>query len=137
MKKQTIHQLLTDIYYTVPKAEETVVSSHYENLTTNELHVLRSLAVGGYKDVEAVARALHINSYAVTGTLDTLVTKEYITREWDLTDKGTRALETYKDLIRQGIGEMVQSMSDDEVDTIIRGLGFLSGYIGHLTSPEH
>lgn len=137
MKKQTIHQLLADIYYNAPQAEETVVNSHYKDLSTNELHVLRTLAVGEHKDVETVARALRINSYAVKGTLDTLVKKEYITQEWKLTDKGTRALETYKDLIRQGIGEMVQSMSDDEVDTIIRGLGFLSGYIGHLTSPEH
>ena len=46
-------------------------------------------------------------------------------------------LQTYKELIRQGIGDMVQNMSDDEVDTIIRGLGFLRGYIGQLTSPEH
>lgn len=136
MKKQTIHQLLADIYYNAPQAEETVVNSHYEDLTANELHVLRTLAVGGHKDVEAVARVLRINSYAVTGTLDTLVAKEYITREWELTDKGTLALNTYKDLIRQGIGDMVQSMSDDEVDSIIRGLGFLSGYIDRLTSPE-
>lgn len=137
MKKRTIHQLLADIYYNAPQVENTVVSSHYEDLTTNEIHVLRTLAVGGHKDVEAVARALCINSYAVQGTLDNLVTKEYITREWELTDKGTLALETYKDLIRQGIGEMVQSMSDDEVDSIIRGLGFLSGYIDRLNSPEH
>lgn len=137
MKKRTIHQLLADIYYNAPQVENTVVSSHYEDLTTNEIHVLRTLAVGGHKDVEAVARALCINSYAVTGTLDTLVAKEYITREWELTNKGALAVETYKDLIRQGIGEMVQSMSDEEVDSIIRGLGFLSGYIDRLNSQEH
>ena len=137
MKKQTIHQLLADIYYSAPQAEDAVVSSHYEDLTTNELHALRILAVGEHKDAETLARALRINSCAATGALDELVKKEYITQERQLTEKGTQALETYEELIRQGIGDMVQSMSDDEVDTIIRGLGFLRGYIGQLTCPEH
>lgn len=136
MKKQTIQQLLTDIYYSTPKAENAVVASHYTDLTSNELHVLRALVVGECKEAEAVAKMLRINSYSVKGTLNGLWKKGYLTEELELTEKGTLAIETYKELIRKGIGEMIESMTDEEVDVIIRGLGFLSGYIEHLTSAE-
>ena len=134
MKKQTIQQLLTDIYYSAPRAENAVVVSHYTDLTTNEIHVLRALVVGERKDAETVAKILRSNSYSVKGTLDGLGKKGYLTEELELTEKGTLAIETYNVLIRKGIGEMIERMTDEEVDVIIRGLGFFSEYIEHLAS---
>ena len=136
MKNQTIHKLLTDIYYNIPEAEESVVGQNCEELTANEMHILRIIAVRPQKDAKTIAESLRMGKYAVEGSLDRMKEKGYVTPDLNLTPKGEEALEIYKELIQKGIAAMVHEMSDEEVDTIIRGLGLLNDYIEQLTGVE-
>lgn len=144
MKKQTIQELLTNIYYNVPEAETITLGENSENLSTNQMHILRLIDHGERKTPEAVARGLGLGIRTLECSLSILEQKGCITRQKPtegesecslaLTEKGEKALAGYRNVIREGIGTMVQDMSDEDVNSIIKGLGLLDEYLQQITN---
>ena len=137
MKKQKIQNLLEDIYHSAPEVENIVVENKYEDLTTNEMHIIKAVYIREHKGIGAVANYLHLGRHSVAGSINRLEEKGYVTREnhpggehtvhLTLTEKGKEALDVYKGIVRKGIENMISEMSDEEVDTIIKGMGLLMG----------
>ena len=133
MKKKTIHELLANIYYSVPEAETLTIREHQESLETDELHILRLLSSVEKKSPEKIARVLGMDMRTLERNFLVLQQKGCITEVYELTEKGQEHLNTYQKTIREGIGTMIQDMSDEDVNTIIKGLGLLDEYLQQIT----
>ena len=133
MKKKTIHELLANIYYSVPEAETLTIREHQESLETDELHILRLLSSVEKKSPEKIARVLGMDMRTLERNFLVLQQKGCITEVYELTEKGQEHLNTYQKTIREDIGTMIQDMSDEDVNTIIKGLGLLDEYLQQIT----
>lgn len=130
MKKQMMQNLLTEIYDTAPAVESLAVEKNIQKLTANEIHLIRAIDIHGPRGITAVAGSLHLGETTVMGDIRRLENQGYVKKEEHtigLTAEGEKVLAEYKDMIRNGVEEMFTNMSDEEVDTIIRGMEILKG----------
>lgn len=128
MKKQTIQKLLAEIYDRAPEAESLAVKKNIRNLTATEIHLIRAVDVRGQGGISAVARSLRMGESLTAGHLRSLEVRGYVKKEEGkvfLTEEGEKALTEYKNMIRNGVDELFGNMSDDEVDTVIKGMEIL------------
>ena len=130
MKKQMIQNLLTEIYDTAPEVESLAIEKNIQKLTANEIHLIRAIDIHGQKGITAVAGSLHLGETTVMGDIRRLENRGYVKKEETaiaLTAEGEKVLAEYKAMIRNGVEEMFTGMSDEEVDTIIKGMEILKG----------
>ena len=128
MKKQKIQSLLAEIYDTAPEAESLAVEKKMQDLTANDIHLIRAIDIRGQKGMAAIAGSLRLGETTVRGDVCSLEKRGYVKtveNEVALTAEGEKALAGYKDMIRNGVEEMFTGMSDEEVDTVIKGMEIL------------
>lgn len=128
MKKQTIQNLLAEIYDSAPEAESLAVKKNIQNLTAEEIHMIRTVDVRGQSGITAIARSLRLEDSLTAGYLCSLEVRGYVKQKegkYFLTEEGEKALAEYKDMIRNGVEELFANMSDSEVDTVIKGMELL------------
>lgn len=128
MRKQTIQNLLIEIYDSAPEAESIAVEKNIQNLTAQELHMIRIVDVRGQSGLIAIARSLRLDTSLTAGYLCSLEVRGYVKQKegkFSLTEEGEKVLAEYKDMIRNGVEELFAHMSDDEVDTVIKGMELL------------
>ena len=136
MKKQTIQNLLAEIYDSAPEAESLAVKKNIQNLTAEEIHMIRTVDVRGQSGITAIARSLRLEDSLTAGYLCSLEVRGYVKQKegkYFLTEEGEKALAEYKDMIHNGVEELFANMSDSEVDTVIKGMELLKECFSSIT----
>lgn len=113
-----------------------------KDLSVRELHVIEAVAVlqGQHRNTMAeIARYLHLSPASLTTAVNTLVRKEYLTREYspadrrvifvETTEKGEAANRKYLDFVRDLIWHVSSDLDEATSDAIIETLMKLSEYL--------
>jgi DNA-binding MarR family transcriptional regulator len=126
---EVINQQWTDIYYSLHYV-------HQENISHQAIRILQHLEKNKNITVGNLANHLDVSHNTASEHTKRLIKKGYVTKKRSnqderkvfviLTEKGTEILYRHTQLDKEKLGKVLQNLSDDDVETMIKALSTLS-----------
>ncbi|MCD7724103.1 MAG: MarR family transcriptional regulator [Clostridiales bacterium] len=119
----TLNEVLVKLFRNVNTIEEKAIrTEEYQDLTTNDMHVIEAIGLDTARNMTSVAKALEVTTGTLTIAVNSLVKKGYVDRvrsEEDrrvvlvsLSEKGQRAFlrhqKFHEDMIEAVVGELTE-----------------------------
>ena len=135
----TLNEVLVRLFRNINSIEEQVINkSEYQNMTTNDMHVIEAIGLGEPKNMTSVAKTLMVTTGTLTISVNSLVKKGFVERvrsEEDrrvvlisLTAKGRKAFRDHQQFHEEMVSSVVSSLSEEEQLILQKALGNLSEF---------
>ncbi len=129
----TLNEVLVKLFRNVNTIEERAIrTGEYQDVTTNDMHVIEAIGLDTAKNMTSVARALEVTTGTLTIAVNSLVKKGYVNRarsEEDrrvvlisLSDKGKKAYLHHQKFHEDMIGAVVAELSEEEQRVLEKAL---------------
>ena len=97
-----LNEVLVRLFRDIMDIEEkAIITSEYQDITNNDMHVIEAIGIGAPKNMSAIAKELSVTVGTLTIAMNSLVKKGYVVRERgqedrrvvyiSLSDRGRRA----------------------------------------------
>lgn len=135
----TLNELLVRLFRDVNVMEERALrTEEYNDVTTNDMHVIEAIGMEEAKNMTSVARSLEVTTGTLTIAVNSLVKKGYVNRvrsEEDrrvvlisLSEKGKRAYLHHRKFHEQMIAVVVEELTEEEQQVLERALAKLNRF---------
>ncbi len=143
----TLNEILVRLFRDINAIEERAIrTEEYENMTTNDMHVIEAIGMDGAKNMTSVAKALEVTTGTLTIAVNSLVKKGYVNRirsEEDrrvvlisLSDKGKKAFLHHQKFHEQMISDVLQELTEEEQQVLEKALTKLNRFFRSRPSCE-
>ena len=131
--RNTLNEMLVRLFRNVNVIEERAIrTGEYNDVTTNDMHVIEAIGMDEAKNMTSVARSLDVTTGTLTIAVNSLVKKGYVDRvrsEEDrrvvlisLSEKGKRAYLHHRKFHDRMIGAVVEELTEEEQQVLERAL---------------
>lgn len=135
----TLNEVLVRLFRNINAIEESVIKQNeYQNITTNDMHVIEAIGMREPKNMTAVARSLMVTTGTLTIAVNGLVKKGFVERsrsEEDrrvvlvsLTDKGRKAYVSHQRFHEEMVEAVTDELSDAEQIVLEKALSRLNRF---------
>ena len=135
----TLNEVLVRLFRNINSIEEQVINkSEYQNMTTNDMHVIEAIGISEPRNMTAVARALMVTTGTLTISVNSLVKKGFVERtrsEEDrrvvlvsLTEKGRAAYRSHEKFHIDMVAAITEELSDEEQVILEKALSRLNRF---------
>ena len=129
----TLNEVLVKLFRSVNTIEEKAIrTEEYQDVTTNDMHVIEAIGLNTAKNMTSVAKTLEVTTGTLTIAVNSLVKKGYVDRvrsEEDrrvvlvsLSDKGKKAYLHHRKFHEDMIEAVVSEMSEEEQRVLEKAL---------------
>ncbi len=143
----TLNEILVRLFRDINAIEERAIrTEEYENMTTNDMHVIEAIGMDGAKNMTSVAKALEVTTGTLTIAVNSLVKKGYVNRirsEEDrrvvlisLSDKGKKAFLHHQKFHEQMISDVLEELTEEEQQVLEKALIKLNRFFRNRPSCE-
>ena len=133
----TLNEVLVRLFRNINAIEESVIKqSEYQNITTNDMHVIEAIGMKEPKNMTTVARSLMVTTGTLTIAVNGLVKKGFVERtrsEEDrrvvlisLTDKGRKVFADHQKFHEDMVAAVTEELSDEEQVILEKALSHLN-----------
>ena len=140
-----LNEVLVKLFRNINAIEERAIrTGEYQDVTTNDVHVIEAIGMGGAKNMTSVARSLDVTTGTLTIAVNSLVKKGYVNRmrsEEDrrvvlisLSEKGGRAFLHHQKFHEQMIDTVVEELTEEEQQVLEKALTKLNCFFGSINS---
>ena len=151
---KTVERLIDAFWETVPpvwhivRAHSHQLATEHFRITVEQFHILRRIHFG-HNTVSELADFKQISRSSTSRTVDLLVNKGLVKRQTDaedrrrltleLTEEGYALMDRLFEFSRSWMAEKINMLSDEDVQTVIKGLDILKTTfdVPHLPQPNH
>ena len=134
---ETLNELLVELFRDVTDAEQKMlVGPEFADITNNDMHVIEAIGIREPKNMSTIARELSVTVGTLTIAMNSLVKKGYVERTRgqedrrvvyiSLSERGKKAYESHEKFHREMIQSMIEKLSQEEVETLVKALSSLS-----------
>lgn len=145
---ETINHMLVHLFNEIWKIEEeAIITGEFQNMTSNDMHIIEAIGLGDGKNMSTIAKKLDITVGSLTTAMNGLVNKQYVVRERSeqdrrvvyiqLTDKGIRALHHHAEFHKQMTDAVVNRLETAELDVLVKTLDELSHFFQGVKDGEN
>ncbi len=135
----TLNEVLVRLFRNINAIEESVIKQNeYQNITTNDMHVIEAIGMKEPKNMTAVARSLMVTTGTLTIAVNGLVKKGFVERsrsEEDrrvvlvsLTDKGRKAYVSHQRFHEDMVETITDELSEEEQVILEKALSRLNRF---------
>ena len=135
----TLNEVLVRLFRNINAIEESVIKQNeYQNITTNDMHVIEAIGMKEPKNMTTVARSLMVTTGTLTIAVNGLVKKGFVERtrsEEDrrvvlvsLTDKGREVYVSHEKFHEEMVSAVTEELSDEEQAVLEKALGRLNQF---------
>lgn len=129
----TLNEVLVKLFRNVNAIEEKAIcTEEYQDVTTNDMHVIEAIGLETAKNMTSVAKTLEVTTGTLTIAVNSLVKKGYVDRvrsEEDrrvvlisLSDKGKRAYLHHQKFHEEMIEAVVDGLTEEEQQVLEKAL---------------
>lgn len=133
----TLNEVLVRLFRNINSIEESVIKQNeYQNITTNDMHVIEAIGMKEPKNMTTVARSLMVTTGTLTIAVNGLVKKGFVERirsEEDrrvvlvsLTEKGREVYVSHEKFHEEMVGAVTEALTDEEQVVLEKALGRLN-----------
>ncbi len=143
--KNTLYQLLTNVFPKIDAFEEKLLSEKSVELTIKEVRILATIEKSETKSLGVIANTLIITPGALSIAISRLEKKRYIKRLKDnsdkritslsLTPKGKKVVKLYKDMLNEMILQFTKELRLGETSILIRTLENVNAFFNEKIKP--
>lgn len=130
---ETLNYALVNLFRDVMDLEEkAIITSQFQDITNNDMHVIEAIGIGEPKNMSSIARKLSVTVGTLTIAMNSLVKKGYVNRERgredrrvvyiSLSEKGKAAYRHHEDFHRRMIQAVMRDLTEDETEVLARSL---------------
>lgn len=130
---ETFNEVLVRLFRDIMDIEQkAIITSEFEDITNNDMHVIEAIGIGEPKNMSSIARELSVTVGTLTIAMNSLVKKGYVERTRgkedrrvvyiSLSDKGRKAYEHHAQFHREMINGITADLTKDELEALIRAL---------------
>lgn len=134
---EVFNEMLVRLFRDVMDIEQkAIITSKFEDITNNDMHVIEAIGVGEPKNMTSIARELSVTVGTLTIAMNSLVKKGYVERirgkedrrvvYISLSEKGRRAYEQHAGFHKEMINSMVSGLSEEELKILVSSLSKLN-----------
>ncbi|MBO5461382.1 MAG: MarR family transcriptional regulator [Ruminococcus sp.] len=128
-----INDLLVNLFNDILDIEKNaLIKGEFENITVNDMHIMRTIGIGEGKNMSSIARELNITVGSLTTSMNSLVKKKYVVRERSeedrrivnirLTEKGERAFHHHAEFHKKLVDAVVEYVDEDDLPGLAKCL---------------
>lgn len=128
-----INDLLVNLFNDILDIEKNaIIKGEFENITVNDMHIMRTIGLGEGKNMSSIARELNITVGSLTTSMNSLVKKKYVVRERSeedrrivnvrLTEKGERAFQCHADFHNKLVDAVVDYVPEEDLPSLAKCL---------------
>ena len=86
-----LNEVLVRLFRDIMDIEEkAIITSEYQDITNNDMHVIEAIGIGAPKNMSAIAKELSVTVGTLTIAMNSLVKKGYVVRERGQEDRRGR-----------------------------------------------
>lgn len=133
----TLNDVLVNLFRDIMTLEEkAIITSEYQDITNNDMHVIEAIGLDEPKNMSTIARSLSVTVGTLTIAMNSLVKKGYVIRERgvedrrvvyiSLSEKGKKAYLHHAEFHRQMIQGILQDLTPEETKILVEALGKLN-----------
>ncbi|HIZ78463.1 MAG TPA: MarR family transcriptional regulator [Candidatus Lachnoclostridium stercorigallinarum] len=144
---QTLNDVLVNLFRDIMDIEQKAVATQeFQDITSNDLHVIEAIGVGSPKNMSTIARELSVTVGTLTIAMNGLVKKGYVTRERgredrrvvyiSLSEKGRKAYAHHARFHQEMIGGIQSALTPEEMAALVKALEKLKSWFGSFQPNE-
>ena len=144
---ETLNEVLVSLFRDVNDIEQkAIITSEFEDITNNDMHVINAIGVGTTKNMSSIAKELSVTVGTLTISMNSLVKKGYVTRcrstqdrrvvHISLSEKGVKAYYHHKHFHEQMIQGVVEVLTEEELQALIKALTKLNSWFRSFGKDE-
>ena len=133
----TLNDILVNLFRDIMALEEkAIITTEYQDITNNDMHVIDAIGLGEGKTMSTVAKALNVTLGTLTISVNSLVKKGYVDRvrsEKDrrvvlvsLTKAGVQAYKHHEKFHAEMIQNIVDHLETEEQEVLQKALDKLN-----------
>lgn len=139
----TLNEVLVRLFRDIMDIEQqAIITSEFKDLTNNDMHVIEAIGIEEPKNMSTIAKELSVTVGTLTIAMNSLVKKGYVTRQRGkedrrvvyifLSEKGRAAYEHHARFHKDMIDGVIDQLSGDEVEALIKALTKLNTWFRSL-----
>ena len=120
-----LNEVLVRLFRDIMDIEEkAIITSEYQDITNNDMHVIEAIGIGAPKNMSAIAKELSVTVGTLTIAMNSLVKKGYVVRERgqedrrvvyiSLSDRGRRAYAHHARFHKEMIDALMEKLDGQE-----------------------
>lgn len=128
-----LNEVLVRLFRDIMDIEEkAIITSEYQDITNNDMHVIEAIGTGAPKNMSAIAKELSVTVGTLTIAMNSLVKKGYVVRERgqedrrvvyiSLSDRGRRAYAHHARFHKEMIDALMEKLDGQEKRVLIQAL---------------
>lgn len=140
---EVFNEVLVRLFRDIMDIEQkAIITSEFEDITNNDMHVIEAIGIGDSKNMTSIARELSVTVGTLTIAMNSLVKKGYVERTRgkedrrvvyiSLSEKGRRAYGRHASFHKEMISSMTSGFSEEELQTLISSLSKLNQWFRSL-----
>ena len=144
---QTLNDVLVNLFRDIMDIEQKAVATQeFQDITSNDLHIVEAIGVGSPKNMSTIARELSVTVGTLTIAMNGLVKKGYVTRERgredrrvvyiSLSEKGRKAYAHHARFHQEMIGGIQSALTPEEMAALVKALEKLKSWFGSFQPNE-
>jgi DNA-binding MarR family transcriptional regulator len=130
---ETLNEVLVKLFRDIMNLEErAIITSEYQDITNNDMHVIQAIGIGEPKNMSTIAKELSVTVGTLTIAMNSLVKKGYVNRERgvedrrvvyiSLSEKGYKAYEHHEHFHHEMIDEILKDLTPEETTELVKAL---------------
>lgn len=139
---KTLNDILVKLFNDLMEIEEKcLISGEFMNISGNDMHIIEAIGLEEAKSMSQIAAQMNVTTGTLTKAIEALEQKQYVMRSRSdrdkrvvrvsLTEAGVRAYEHHARFHSNMIGDIKESMSEEEMRVLIEALSKLVGFFRH------
>lgn len=140
---EVFNEVLVRLFRDIMDIEQkAIITSEFEDITNNDMHVIEAIGIGDTKNMSTIARELSVTVGTLTIAMNSLVKKGYVERTRgkedrrvvyiSLSEKGRRAYGHHARFHQEMINSMTSGFSEEELQALISSLTKLNRWFRSL-----
>ena len=141
---RTLNEVLVKLFRDINTLEERAIrTEEYQDVTSNDMHVIEAIGPEGTKNMTSVARELEVTTGTLTISVNSLVKKGYVDRtrsEEDrrvvlisLSDKGQKAYLHHRRFHEEMIDAVLKDLTEEEQQALEKALSKLTRFFREVS----
>ncbi len=141
---RTLNEVLVKLFRDINALEERAIrTEEYQDMTSNDMHVIEAIGTEGTKNMTSVARELEVTTGTLTISVNSLVKKGYVDRtrsEEDrrvvlisLSDKGQKAYLHHRKFHEEMIDAVLKDLTEEEQQALEKALSKLTRFFREVS----
>ncbi len=134
---EVLNDILVNLFRDIMNLEErAIITQEFQNITSNDMHVIQVIGIGEPKNMSTIARELSVTVGTLTIAMNSLVKKGYVIRERSqedrrvvyisLSEKGREAYAHHERFHQQMIHEILDGLNPEETEVLLKSLNKLT-----------